>query len=686
MTTNRTRGVLLSLGLLLATGALVLTVGCSGGSSSTPPAPTVSSILAAPSTMALSVAGTSQITVTANMSDASTSNVTATATYSTSAAGVATVSAGGLVTAVAPGTATITATYSGKTSTVAVTVAPTLSSITVAPATSALVVAGTAQIVVTSHMSDSTTATVTSGSTFASSATGVATVSTGGLITAVAPGTATITTTYQTKTATTTVTVSAAVTLSSITVAPTTLALNPAGTGQIVVTANMSDSTTSTVTSSATFSSSASGVATVSTGGLVTAVAAGTATITATYQTKTATVAVTVTALPVVKYVYSTASSTADIAAAWGEWGTGTTQTIYAADATYNPCLKLVSGTGWGPAFCQAWSSLDQGKLSEFTTLKFKIKTSDYAAVSVKIPSTGANEELSYALSTGTALSGGWIQMSVPLSDFLTNPVGGTEFAIFGFGAGTVYLTDIGFTGTAAVNKTGLAAAVSSAQALLALHTVGAGDGNVTQAVHDAYNTAINTAYTVVTGSPTAQSTVTAAWVALNSATATFNAAIIHLVPTTLPSTPALAASAVIALHTSSGTYTPISGITWNPGWGQASTLVDATVATKTVKLLTMASNGSAIYQGVDFAGNAQNISTKSKLHLDYWTGNGQDLSITVITGGTEVPISIGSVTKGGWTSVDVNFSAVSGISSIIQLKFTANTAGIFYLDNIYFH
>ena len=156
--------------------------------------------------------------------------------------------------------------------------------------------------------------------------------------------------------------------------------------------------------------------------------------------------------------------------------------------------------------------------------------------------------------------------------------------------------------------------------------------------------------------------------------------------PTTLPSTPALAASAVIALHTSSGTYTPISGITWNPGWGQASTLVDATVATKTVKLLTMASNGSAIYQGVDFAGNAQNISTKSKLHLDYWTGNGQDLSITVITGGTEVPISIGSVTKGGWTSVDVNFSAVSGISSIIQLKFTANTAGIFYLDNIYFH
>ena len=160
--------------------------------------------------------------------------------------------------------------------------------------------------------------------------------------------------------------------------------------------------------------------------------------------------------------------------------------------------------------------------------------------------------------------------------------------------------------------------------------------------------------------------------------------------PTTLAATPALAAASVIALHTSSGVYTPITGITWNPNWNQASTLADATVATKTVKLLTMASNGSAIYQGVDFSGTAQNITSKPKLHLDYWTGNGQDLSITAIasttTLPTEAPISIGAITKNGWTSVDVDFSAVSGISSTIQLKITANTAGIFYLDNIYFH
>lgn len=159
--------------------------------------------------------------------------------------------------------------------------------------------------------------------------------------------------------------------------------------------------------------------------------------------------------------------------------------------------------------------------------------------------------------------------------------------------------------------------------------------------------------------------------------------------PTTLAATPSLASANVISLHTSSGTYTPITGINWNPNWNQASTLLDATVATKTVKLLTMASNGS-IYQGVDFAGSPQNISTKPKLHLDYWTGNGQDLSLTVIatttTLPTEVPISLGAISKNGWTSVDVDFSAVSGISSTIQLKFTANTAGIFYLDNLYFH
>lgn len=84
------------------------------------------------------------------------------------------------------------------------------------------------------------------------------------------------------------------ITVSSIAVTPTTKTLAAAATQQLVVTATWSDSSTSTVTSLASYVSSDAAKATVSSGGLITAVATGSATITATYATKTATCAVTV--------------------------------------------------------------------------------------------------------------------------------------------------------------------------------------------------------------------------------------------------------------------------------------------------------------------------------------------------------------------------------------------------------
>jgi len=81
-----------------------------------------SSIDVSPSTSSKAAASTTQLTVTATYPDTSTANVTSQAIYTTSDATKATVSSTGLITFVAIGTATITATFHGKTDTCAVTV------------------------------------------------------------------------------------------------------------------------------------------------------------------------------------------------------------------------------------------------------------------------------------------------------------------------------------------------------------------------------------------------------------------------------------------------------------------------------------------------------------------------------------------------------------------------------------
>ncbi|MCU1675336.1 MAG: hypothetical protein JWM93_94, partial [Frankiales bacterium] len=79
----------------------------------------VASIANAPSTSSKAVGQTTQLVVTATLTDATTRDVTAIATYTTSDATKATVNAAGLVTFVATGSATITANYGEKTSTTA---------------------------------------------------------------------------------------------------------------------------------------------------------------------------------------------------------------------------------------------------------------------------------------------------------------------------------------------------------------------------------------------------------------------------------------------------------------------------------------------------------------------------------------------------------------------------------------
>jgi hypothetical protein len=211
-----------------------------------------------------------------------------------------TVAAGGLATGVRAGTATISATYGGKTGSASVTVnTATLSSVTVT--TGATLPAGTTQqLTLSARYSNSVSYDVTNLATFRSATTSVASVTTTGttrgLVKALAVGSSVVSATFGGKTAQTTVKVTAP-TLTSLTLDPATVSLPRGLTRQLTATGRFSDNTTRDVTNLASFSSSSTAVASVSTlspRGVVTARANGTATITASYSGRSATSRVTV--------------------------------------------------------------------------------------------------------------------------------------------------------------------------------------------------------------------------------------------------------------------------------------------------------------------------------------------------------------------------------------------------------
>jgi len=173
-------------------------------------------------------------------------------------------------------------------------VAPTtLSSISVTGAVPAI--GSTSQYICTVTFSDSTTKDVTSQATWVSFNPSVATVSSSGVVTAVAPGTSVLEATYQGDAGTLdlTVTSGSGATISSLDITGTVPATGSSS--QFTSTVTFSDGTTQDVTSMASWVSFNKAVATVSSTGVVTAVAPGTAVVKATYKGSSGTFTLTVT-------------------------------------------------------------------------------------------------------------------------------------------------------------------------------------------------------------------------------------------------------------------------------------------------------------------------------------------------------------------------------------------------------
>lgn len=219
-------------------------------------------------------------------------------TWATGNAAVATVSADGGVMGVGVGSATISATAGGVSGTALISVAPVpAASVVVAPATVALL-AGASRTLAVSVLDSAGRALTGRTVTWSTDAPTIANVSSAGVVLAIAPGIATITARSEGRSSTSRITVSA-VPVASVTVSPATVTLAVAQTAPMV--ARVADAAGGVLNGRAvTWTTSRAAVATVNpTTGLVTAIATGTATITAASEGKKGTSLITVATVPV---------------------------------------------------------------------------------------------------------------------------------------------------------------------------------------------------------------------------------------------------------------------------------------------------------------------------------------------------------------------------------------------------
>ncbi len=288
-----------------------LLVVCSGGGTSVttepPPAAVVTTVAVTPASATLLAGGTQPLAVTVKDQSGNTM-AGQSVEWSTNNSQAATVTTSGMVTALAAGQATITATSGGKTGTSDVTVTapepppppPTVGSVTVSPPSASILVGATTTLtaVVKDEQGNVMTGQVVTWSTNNAA---TATVSSSGVVTGVAGGSAVISATASGKSGSSSITVNVAPppppVVTTVTVSPPSASIAVGAT--VSLTAVVKDAQGNTMTGqTVTWSTSNAAIATVSANGVVSGVAGGSATITATSSGKSGTSAITVNAPP----------------------------------------------------------------------------------------------------------------------------------------------------------------------------------------------------------------------------------------------------------------------------------------------------------------------------------------------------------------------------------------------------
>jgi uncharacterized protein YjdB len=316
----------------LAPGAAIITASSEGKSAVatiTVSLVPVVSVVVTPASNTLVVGQTTQLT--AQLKDEAGSILTGRAiTWTTNSPTVATVTSEGLVTGVGAGTATITAASEGRSATAAITVNPRpVSAVIVSP--EAVTIFATQTVQLSALVTDDRGQVLTGKQvTFASNNTQVATVSSQGLVTGVSSGTAVITATSEGATGQATITI-ARDPVATVEVSPSTASVVIGQTTQLAaIPRNVRGQALTGRT--VIWTSSSSAIATVSTTGVVSGVAPGTAVIIASVEGKQGSATVTVRAVPVASVTVSPASASTIV----GQSVTLTATTKDAAGNTLN--------------------------------------------------------------------------------------------------------------------------------------------------------------------------------------------------------------------------------------------------------------------------------------------------------------------------------------------------------------
>lgn len=336
--------------------------GLSGATTLTVTPAVITELQVAPTSATIAKGTSQQFTATAVFSDSTTQNVTADAVWRSSNTNAATVSnasgSNGRAQGVGTGTADITATYQGQSAQAVLTVSPAVvTSVDVTPANPSIAKGTQQQFTATAVFSDATTQDVTADAAWTSDNTNVASISNAdgseGLASGTNAGSSTIRASYDGVAGTTTLTVTPAV-VTALQVTPADTKIAKGTSQQFTATATFSDSSTQIVTASADWSSSDTGVATVSNAagskGLAQGKAVGKTIIKASYQGKTASATLEVTAAVLSQIQVTPTSQQIPIGrtqqyTATGVYTDGTTQNLTASAtwATSNAAVLDIS-------------------------------------------------------------------------------------------------------------------------------------------------------------------------------------------------------------------------------------------------------------------------------------------------------------------------------------------------------
>lgn len=146
-------------------------------------------------------------------------------------------------------------------------------------------------------------------------------------------------------------------------------------------------------------------------------------------------------------------------------------------------------------------------------------------------------------------------------------------------------------------------------------------------------------------------------------------------------------ANDVISVYSSK--YTDISGVDFNPDWGQSGQ--GSSYAEFDLNGDTMLQYINLSYQGIQFAA-AEDLTEMEYLHMDVWTADVTTIETSLIslTNG-EKPV-VSELTADQWTSIDIPISAFTDqgltVADIHQLKFVGDpwAGGTVFIDNLYFY